>query len=799
MIHMRTFFTLLMAVSLLPMFAQRSEKNGWYVKDYNESTAKAYLDNNYYLDKVEGIWQSTDGFKYAIEKNVENSRRETNRFRIIILESSVDGWAPTEIKGFIDYGSINDVYSMKYYTKNVYDGSDLSSQNVLLVFDNPLIMSFQRLDGSKITLYKLYPKADAQQSQGQFSTETPVEQWSGSCVAIGSRLVATNYHVVENANNLVVTGVNGDKTTNYTAEVILTDKFNDLAVMKITDYRFNGFNIKYGIKGNVSDIGTDIFVLGYPMTTTMGEDIKLTTGVISSKTGFQGDVSQYQISAAVQPGNSGGPLFDNQGDLIGIVSAKHRGAENVGYAIKLSYLRNLLDSSNEPITMNMTNTISSLSLPEKVKAITSCVLLVKANVGTTSKGSSFDQSTGGVTHQGVSNENMARAQALLESAGKKMEMHNYTGAYIDACLSVDLYPTPVSHYMKGFLAAYYENDMDAAIASLEYCIANNHRLEACCDIIASCYAQKDDWKKVILYADMALGYDRKNIRALEIRGIGKSQLGRKDDAIADYLQAIKFDGVVEYNFANVYNNLAFEYMKKGELNKAKDYIAKSIKHSHMYGNAWDTYGELNYRFGNYEECISCMNKSITIGKLMKEASWLCNSYLYRGLAKKCLGDLAGAYKDLEKAVENGEKTATAELGKIDVSTIDFGDDKSYSEIYPNPSVRKNNAPHMLIKGVEVCNEYTAIYCQWTNTKYDPSGWYSIDADAYIRDKSTGEKHILLATENCSVSPNTTPIKIGETKSFVLYFPVISKDASEIDFVESDKSEWKFYGIKLKKQ
>ena len=158
----------------------------------------------------------------------------------------------------------------------------------------------------------------------------------------------------------------------------------------------------------------------------------------------------------------------------------------------------------------------------------------------------------------------------------------------------------------------------------------------------------------------------------------------------------------------------------------------------------------------------------------------------------------GAYKDLEKAVEKGEESASEELSKIDASSIDFSVDNTFNEMYPNPSIRKNNAQHLLIKGVEVCNEYTAIYCQWTNTKYDPSGWYSIDADAYIRDKSTGKKHLLLATENCSVSPNTTPIKMGETKSFVLYFPAISKESSEIDFVESDKSEWKFYGIKLKK-
>ena len=64
-----------------------------------------------------------------------------------------------------------------------------------------------------------------------------------------------------------------------------------------------------------SEVGEEVFVLGYPLTATMGDEIKLTTGVISSKSGFQGDISQYQISAPVQPGNSGGPLFDSKGNI----------------------------------------------------------------------------------------------------------------------------------------------------------------------------------------------------------------------------------------------------------------------------------------------------------------------------------------------------------------------------------------------------------------------------------------------------------------------------------------------------
>ena len=112
------------------------------------------------------------------------------------------------------------------------------------------------------------------------------------------------------------------------------------------------------------------------MTTTMGEELKLTTGVVSSRTGFQGDVSIYQISAPIQPGNSGGPLFDSDGNLIGIVSAKHTEAENVSYAIKASYLRNLMESAMENNILPQTNRIAGYKLSDKVKQIRNYVYFI---------------------------------------------------------------------------------------------------------------------------------------------------------------------------------------------------------------------------------------------------------------------------------------------------------------------------------------------------------------------------------------------------------------------------------------
>ena len=203
--------------------------------------------------------------------------------------------------------------------------------------------------------------------------------WSGSGIALGNNVFATNNHVVDGATNLYV--YFPETQAKYRSTVLTTDTTSDLAIVKITDPDFKGFPaIQYGFKATLEDVGTDVFVLGFPRVDTMGEEVKLTTGVVSSRSGFQGNKSQYQISAPVQPGNSGGPLFNDSGELIGIVSAKHTdGAENVSYAVKLSYLCDLATTCGESIDFSRTTKISSKKLSEQCKAVIPCTVMVVAN------------------------------------------------------------------------------------------------------------------------------------------------------------------------------------------------------------------------------------------------------------------------------------------------------------------------------------------------------------------------------------------------------------------------------------
>ena len=197
--------------------------------------------------------------------------------------------------------------------------------------------------------------------------------------------IATNQHVIEGAKKIQVEYLeNGEKKV-FEAEVIVSDIPNDLAILEIIDEKFKMNNsIPYGLDFTIKDIGSDVFALGYPMADVLGDDIKYTEGTISSKTGINGDISTYQISVPIQPGNSGGPLFDENGNVVGITSSilnrEMFDSENVNYAIKISYLKNLIDVLPKKIKVNNTENLKSKPKTEKIKVIRSFIPIIRVKL-----------------------------------------------------------------------------------------------------------------------------------------------------------------------------------------------------------------------------------------------------------------------------------------------------------------------------------------------------------------------------------------------------------------------------------
>ena len=337
----------------------------------NENEIKQNINEN--NDGICGIYEDFDDtYKLACIKQ--------NGEYILVYLDNKDHWKYGDVKAYLRQTATPGFFKADWHMYNKTKETD-----AYVVFDGATMKTV--ISGNESNYIKMYPTASS------ITNPSQNQEWSGSGFALKDGYIVTNYHVIEGAKSIQIQGVKGDFSAKYNAEIIATDKFNDLALLKVSDAKFTGFGtIPYNVKTSVSDVGEDIFVLGYPLTSTMGDEIKLTTGVISSKTGFQGDVSLYQISAPIQPGNSGGPLFDNKGNLIGVVNAKHTGAENVGYAIKTSYLRNLIESSISTNILPTNPQTATLSLPEKVKKLKNFVFMISCS-NQSNTGSSYISSS----------------------------------------------------------------------------------------------------------------------------------------------------------------------------------------------------------------------------------------------------------------------------------------------------------------------------------------------------------------------------------------------------------------------
>jgi S1-C subfamily serine protease len=184
------------------------------------------------------------------------------------------------------------------------------------------------------------PTSPAQSDSGP----TPKSSGSGSIVT-SSGYILTAAHVVANAKSVAVISIQGTET----ATVVRVDESNDLAVLKIAGDLYSALPVAPSRR---TRLGQVVATIGFPNIGIQGFSPKLTRGEISSLNGAGDDPRSWQISVPVQPGNSGGPLLDENGNLIGVVlaklgleAAKATGdlPQNVGYAVKSAYALALLE------------------------------------------------------------------------------------------------------------------------------------------------------------------------------------------------------------------------------------------------------------------------------------------------------------------------------------------------------------------------------------------------------------------------------------------------------------------------
>ncbi|MEO6455244.1 MAG: serine protease [Ginsengibacter sp.] len=189
-----------------------------------------------------------------------------------------------------------------------------------------------------------------------------------------SGYIVTNAHVINKAKNLIVENKEGEQ---FFARAVYVSGSTDLAILKISDTSFKKFNLlPYSIKRSSAELGEQIFTLGYPR-----DEVVYGEGYLSAKSGYAGDTSSYQISISVNPGNSGGPVINKNGEVIGIISSKETNAEGVVFAIKSKNIYKALEEikGEEAIKLPSKGTIKGLDRVQQIKKIEDCVFMVKGN------------------------------------------------------------------------------------------------------------------------------------------------------------------------------------------------------------------------------------------------------------------------------------------------------------------------------------------------------------------------------------------------------------------------------------
>jgi len=156
------------------------------------------------------------------------------------------------------------------------------------------------------------PDASGNPKSGRTGTQTG----TGFVVSANGHIV-TNHHVIDGCTGDIKGNLTGEATT--TLRVVNSDSANDLALLQGPA---ESFKVHTQIRDRAIHSGDSVVAIGFPYHGLLTSDFAVTTGIVSSLSGILNDTRFRQISAAVQPGNSGGPLLDTSGDIVGAVSGK---------------------------------------------------------------------------------------------------------------------------------------------------------------------------------------------------------------------------------------------------------------------------------------------------------------------------------------------------------------------------------------------------------------------------------------------------------------------------------------------
>ena len=371
----------------------------------NEEEARAYFQRCILsLDPIEGFYSvefrgngsSVFGNSWSQYSNttllrdmyiVKMNEERDGRYLVCIGNTEKQNW---EYYWVLE--NIGTTGAYKFYVFN-YNNEIVQSCQVILNNGISFTASFSnmRAGGSdtyraggghefQINFIKSFPTAEMYRSAIREEIHTSYS--SGTAFALNGNYFVTNYHVYGENKYALAKGIDNKS---YRAYYIAGDEANDLAIFQIRDPDFKGFkDIPYCLTTQTAEIGEEAWTIGYPETDRLGDEAKYTKGEISALSGSSSDGGNirtndtrfYQITTPISHGNSGGPLFDESGNLIGVTSNGWTDLYNVNYAIKSNFLQTLLESFGLENVAPRQNSLMGLKQKDQIKKVKPFVFMV---------------------------------------------------------------------------------------------------------------------------------------------------------------------------------------------------------------------------------------------------------------------------------------------------------------------------------------------------------------------------------------------------------------------------------------
>ena len=348
------YATLKGGISNILISSKEEQKNLRIAKQKNSNPALSQYDDDYVCDMATITKNGKKQWIYSVHLNLKT-------WKDVALERNLNCLDKTPITNkIISSSPIANILSNKIVKNTKTNNTNEKEIIAKYEIKSKQLEKEKRIEQSKRK--ELEKKLAALQSEKKKQIKKAKQNEIGSGFYVSKfRHIVTNQHVVNQCKKITV----GDSmTTQIPANLIASDRRNDLAILQTISVESASAETKSLLQKLSIEImplatgglmryddvvgGEEIFVAGFPLGNMVSDQMKLTDGIVSATKGLENDVNQFEISSVVRKGNSGGPIYDSKGNIVGVVVERFNvnNLENVNFAIKGSAVKRFLSTHN---------------------------------------------------------------------------------------------------------------------------------------------------------------------------------------------------------------------------------------------------------------------------------------------------------------------------------------------------------------------------------------------------------------------------------------------------------------------